>query len=80
MLATIFCLALAATPPHKHILPISLHSLDLAGFEIAESAWLTDTTKTVAGADDTSAADAIELKSEFDEDLGHYYVSFLVDQ
>ena len=67
---------LAATPPHYLILPISLNSLDLAGFEIAESSWLTDTTKKVAGADDTSAGDAIELKWEFDEDLGRYYVSF----
>ena len=31
------CLVLAATPPHYHFLPISLNSLDLAGFEIAES-------------------------------------------
>ena len=31
------CLALAAAPPHYLILPISLNSLDLAGFEIAES-------------------------------------------
>ena len=71
---------LAATPPHYHFLPISLNSLDLAGFEIAESSWLTDTTKTVAGADDTSAGDATELKWEFDEDLGRYYVLFLDDQ
>ena len=35
------CLVLAATPPHYHFLPISLNSLDLAGFEIAESSWLT---------------------------------------
>ena len=35
------CLALAATPPHYLILPISLNSLDLADFEIAESLWLT---------------------------------------
>ena len=74
------CLALAATPPHEHILPISLSSLDLAGFEIAESSWLTDTTKTVAGADGTSVGDATELKWEFDEDLGRYYVSFPNDQ
>jgi hypothetical protein len=71
---------LAATPSHYPILPISLNSLDLAGFEIAESSWLTDTTKTVAGADDTSAGDATELKWEFDEDLGRYFVSFPVDQ
>ena len=38
------------------------------------------TTKTVAGADDTSAGDATELKWEFDEDLGRYYVSFPDDQ
>ena len=67
---------LAATPPHYHFLSISLNSLDLAGFEIDESSWLTDTTKTVAGADDTSAGDATEL----DEDLGRYYVSFPNDQ
>ena len=34
----------------------------------------------VAGADDTSASDATELKREFDEDLGRFYVSFQVDQ
>ena len=67
---------LAAAPPHYHFLPIILNRLDLAGFEIAESSWLTDTTKIVAGADDTSASDATELKWEYDEDLGHYYVSF----
>ena len=71
---------LAATPPHYQILPISLNSLDFAGFEIVESSWLTDTTKTVAGADDTSAGDATELKWEFDEDLGRYLVSFPDDQ
>ena len=32
--------------------------------------------QTVAGADDTNAGDATELKWEFDEDLGRYYVSF----
>ena len=61
-------------------LPLSLNSLNLTGFEIAESSWLTDTIKTVAGADDTSAGDATELKWEFDVDLGRYYVSFLDDQ
>ena len=48
--------------------------------EIAESSWLTDTSKTVSSADDTSAGDATELKWEFNEDLGHYYDSFPVDQ
>ena len=32
--------------------------------------------QTVAGAEDTSVGDATELKWEFDEDLGRYYVSF----
>ena len=74
------CLALAATPPHKHLLHISLNSLDLAGFEIAESSWLTIYYQIVAGADGTSAGDATELKLELDGDLGHYYVSFPDDQ
>ena len=74
------CLVLATTPPHYPILPISLNSLDLAGFEIAKSSWLTYTTKIVAGADDASAGDATELKGELDEDLGCCYVSFPDDQ
>ena len=36
--------------------------------------------QTVVGAEDTSVGDATELKWEFDEDLGHYYVSFPDDQ
>ena len=39
-----------------------------------------DTSKTVAGADETSAGDATELKWEFDEERGRYYVSFPDDQ
>ena len=35
---------------------------------------------TDAGADDASAGDATELKWEFDEDSGRYYVSFPDDQ
>ena len=38
------------------------------------------TTTTVAGAEDTSADDATELKWEFDEERGRYYVSFPDDQ
>ena len=34
MLATIFCLVLAAAPPHYPILPVSLNSLDLAGVRL----------------------------------------------
>ena len=36
--------------------------------------------QTVAGAEDTSAGGSTELKWEFDEDLGRYYVLFPVDQ
>ena len=36
--------------------------------------------QTVAGAYDTSAGDATELKWELDEDLDRCYVSFPVDQ
>ena len=36
--------------------------------------------QTVAGAVDTSAGDATELKWELEEDLGRCYLSFPVDQ
>ena len=36
--------------------------------------------QTAAGADDTSAGDATELKWDLDKDLGHCYVSFPNDQ
>ena len=36
--------------------------------------------KPDADADDASAGDATELKWEFDEDSGRYYVSFPDDQ
>ena len=36
--------------------------------------------QTVAGADETSAGDATELKWELDEDLDRCYVSFSDDQ
>ena len=71
-------LELAATPPHYHILPISLNSLDLAGVRLL-SPRDSQILPTVAGVDDTSASDATELKWEFDEDLGRYYVSFTAD-
>ena len=60
--------------------PISLNSLDLVGVRLLSPRDSPDTSKTVAGADDTSAGDATELKWEFDEDLGRYYVSFPDDQ
>ena len=60
--------------------PLSFASLDTHGNGIAESSWLTNTTKTVAGADDASADDGVDLKWEFDEERGRYYVSFPDDQ
>ena len=36
--------------------------------------------QTVAGADDTGAGDAIQLKWELDEDLDRCFISFPVDQ
>ena len=59
--------------------PLSLNSLDLAGVRLL-SPRDTDSTKTVAGADDASADDGVNLKWEFDEDSRRYYVSFLDDQ
>ena len=35
--------------------------------------------QTVAGADDAGAVDGVDLKWEFDEELGRYFVSFPVD-
>ena len=73
-------LVLAAAPPHYLFPTLKLKLSWSHGCEIAESSWLTDTSKTVAGADDASADDATELKWEFDEDLGRYFISFPVDQ
>ena len=39
-----------------------------------------DTITTVAGANDTSAGDATELRRELKEDLSCCYVLFIVDQ
>ena len=39
-----------------------------------------DNSKTLAGANDTSARDATQLKWELDEDLDRCYASFQVDQ
>ena len=36
--------------------------------------------QTVAGTDDTAPGDTTELKWEFDEERGRYYVSFPDDQ
>ena len=74
------CLVLAAAPPHYPILPISLNSLDRKGVRLLSPRDSQLLPTPVAGADDASADDGVDLKWEFDEDLGHYYVSFPVDQ
>ena len=74
------CLELAATPPHYHFLPISLNSLDLAGVRLLSPRDSQILPKPVAGADDASADDGVDLKWEFDEERGRYYVSFPDDQ
>ena len=68
-------LVLAATLPHYPFLPISLNSLDLAGVRLPsprDSRILPNS----CSCEDTSAGDDTELKWEFDEDSGRYYVSF----
>ena len=74
------CLVLAAAPPYYLLQPINLNSIDIAGVRLLSPRVSQDTTKTVAGADVTTAGHATKLKWEFDEDLGRYYVSFLDDQ
>ena len=69
---------LAATPPHYHFLPISLNSFQV--LRLLSPRDSLDTITTVAGADDTSAGDATELRWELNEDLGRCYISFHVDQ
>ena len=59
---------LAAAPPHYLSLPISLNSLDLAGVRLLSPRGSQILPKPVAGADDTSADDAAQLKWELEED------------
>ena len=70
------CLVLAAAPPHYLLLPISLNSLDLAGVRLLSPRDSQILPTPVAGADDASADDGVDLKWEFDEERGRYYVSF----
>ena len=72
-------LVLAAAPPHTFSLPISLNSLDREGVRLLSPRDSQITSKPDAGTDDTAPGDATELKWEFDEDLGRYYVSFTDD-
>ena len=73
-------LVLAAAPPHTFTLPISLNSLDREGVRLLSPRDSQIPSKPDAGTDDTVPGDATELKWEFDEDSGRYYVSFPDDQ
>ena len=59
---------------------MSLNNLDLAGARLLSPCGSQITSKPDAGPDDSVPDDALELKWEFDEDSGRYYVSFLDDQ
>ena len=74
------CLVLVVAPPHYLTLPISLNSLDLAGVRLLSPRDSQILPTPVAGADDASADDGVDLKWEFDEERGRYYVSFPDDQ
>ena len=78
-LATIYAFA-AAAPPLCTSCPISLNSLDLAGVRLLSPRDSQILPTIVAGADDASADDGVDLKWEFDEERGRYYVSFPDDQ
>ena len=67
-----------------HLIPftllISLNSLDHEGVRLLSPRDSQITSQTDAGADGASTGDMTELKWEFDEDSGRYYVSFPDDQ
>ena len=67
---------LVLAPPHTFSLPISLNSLDREAVRLLSPRDSQNTSKPDAGTDDTVPGDATELKWEFDEDSGRYYVSF----
>ena len=78
-LATIYasaCCSSNSLPFH----PLILNSLDREGVRLLSPHDSQITYQQFAGADDTSAGDATELKWELDEDLDRCYVSFPVDQ
>ena len=79
MLATIY-VVLAVAPPDTFSLPVSLNSLGQEGVRLLSPRDSQILPKPVAGADDASADDGVDLKWEFDEERGRYYVSFPDDQ
>ena len=79
-LATIYASACCSSTSLPHPLPTSLNSLDLAGVRLLSPRDSQILPTPVAGADDASADDGVDLKWEFDEERGRYYVSFPDDQ
>ena len=80
MLVTIYASRLLQLHLFYLFLPISLNSLDLVGVRLLSPRGSQILPKPVAGAVDTSADDATELKEELDEDHVCCVVLFQVDQ
>ena len=80
MLATIYAYCLLQLHLITPSFPISLNSLDLAGVRLLSPRDSQILPTPVTGADDVSADDGVDLKWEFDEERGRYYVSFPDDQ
>ena len=80
MLATIYASRLLQLHLIPFTLPISLNSLDREGVRLLSPRDSQITSKPDAGTNDTAPGDSTELKWEFDEDSGRYYVSFPDDQ
>ena len=69
-------LVLAADPPHYLFLPISLNSLDREGARLLSPCGSQIPINPDAGPGDSAPGDKYEIKWEFDEDSGRYYVYF----
>ena len=78
MLATIYASRLLQLHLTPFTLPIILNSLDREGARLLSPCGSQITITPDAGPDDSAPGDALKLKWEFDEDLGRYYVSFLM--
>ena len=79
-LATIYASRLLQLHIFYLALPLSLNSLDREGVRLLSPRDSQILPNQFAGAYVTSAGDATELRWELNEDLGHCYVSFHVDQ
>ena len=80
MFATIYASRLLQLHIIPFTLPISLNSLDREGARLLSPRYSQITSIPDAGTDDTAPGDSNELKWEFNENSGRYYVSFPDDQ